>query len=52
LPSRAEYYRAEAERLRREAEIATEDWIRHQFLEIAQRYDSLAETMRIVEREN
>jgi hypothetical protein len=50
--SRAEHYRAEAERLHRDAEIATEDWIRRQLLEIAQRYDSLAETMRIVEREN
>ena len=51
MPSRAEYYRAEAERLRRDAEIAADEWMRQQLLEIAKRYESLAATMDIVERE-
>ena len=52
MPSRAEHYRAEAERLRHEAEISTEEWIRQQLLEIAKRYESLAVTMELVERQN
>ena len=51
MPSRAEYYRAEAARLRRDAEIAADEWMRQQLLEIAKRYEALATTMEIVERE-
>jgi hypothetical protein len=41
----ADHYRAEAERLRREAAEAKNTSIREQLLEVAQSYEGLAETV-------
>ena len=41
----AEHYRAEARRIRREAEILKDEAIRNQLLEIASTYEELAESI-------
>jgi hypothetical protein len=46
----AAHYRKEAVRLRCQAEIARDVWIRRQLRDIAQRYECVAKTIEIIEK--
>jgi hypothetical protein len=50
-PKSAEHYRAEAARLRREADGAQHESIRQQLIALAYGYDSLAETVELIARQ-
>jgi hypothetical protein len=48
---RAQYYRDEAARLRRDADAITHQMIRRQVLDVAADYDGLAETVETINRQ-
>ena len=49
MEDRADRYRKEAERLRREAEVTKFDSIRQQLLAVAREYDALADSVDRIE---